>query len=192
MNDSHAAEVGWKHKLAHELRKLVTIFVYLALFFLCFRVYSRLILAEYRVNYFVYGLTLLKSLALAKVILTGEVLRLGERFRDRPLIVPTFYKTVLFSAFALTFEVLEHLILGWVHGKDPAEVWAELLGNGWPHLVAMMAVVFVAFLPFFAFREAERALGESKLRDLFLKPRTAEEHRLGADGSRPLQAGIDG
>ena len=182
MNDTHAAQVGWKQKLFHELTKLVTIFVYLSVFFLGFKLYTRLILAEYRINYFEYGLSLLKSLALAKIILTGEALRLGERYRDRPLIVPTFYKTVVFSAFALTFEVLEHLILGRVGGKDPAEVLAELLANGWAHLVAMMAVVFVAFLPFFAFREAERALGEGKLHDLFFKRRVA----VGRPGDIPL------
>jgi hypothetical protein len=175
MNDTHAAQVGWKHKVVHELTKLVTIFVYLSVFFLGFKLYTRLILAEYRINYFEYGLSLLKSLALAKVILTGEALRLGERYRDRPLIVPTFYKTLLFCLFALTFEVLEHFLIGRVRGQDPAEVWAELLDNGWAHLVAMMGVVFVAFLPFFAFRETERVLGESKLRDLFLKRRRAVE-----------------
>jgi hypothetical protein len=177
MNDTHAAQVGWKQKLFHELTKLVTIFVYLSVFFLGFKLYTRLILAEYRINYFEYGLSLLKSLALAKVILTGEALRLGERYRDRPLIVPTFYKTLLFSLFALTFEVLEHFLLGRVRGQDLAEVWAELLDNGWAYLVAMMGVVFVAFLPFFAFREAERALGERKLQDLFLKRRAAVERR---------------
>jgi hypothetical protein len=177
MNGSNEAKAGWKHKIAHELRRLVVIFVYLSVFFVGFRLYSRLILAEYRINYFVYGLTLLKSLALAKVILTGEALRLGQRYRDMPLIVPTFYKTVVFSAFALTFEVLEHFILGWVHGREPAEVWTELLDHGWPHLVAMMGVVFVAFLPFFAFREAEHALGERTLQDLFLKRRAAVEGR---------------
>jgi hypothetical protein len=42
----------------------------------------------------------------------------------------------------------------------------------------MMAVVFVAFFPFFAFREAGRALGESKLQDLFFKPREAVERHI--------------
>src|SRR5262249_9630541 len=104
MNDSHAARGGWKQKVVHELRQLVTIFVYLSVFFLGFKLYTRLILAEYRINYFENGLSLLNSLALAKVILTGEALRLGERYRDRPLILPTFYKTAVFSTSALTFE----------------------------------------------------------------------------------------
>jgi len=38
----------------------------------------------------------LEALVLAKVILIGDVLRLGRRFEDKPLIVPTLYKTVVF------------------------------------------------------------------------------------------------
>jgi hypothetical protein len=186
MNDSHVAQVGWKQKLVHELRHLLAIFVYLSTFFVGFKLYTRLILAEYRIDYLEYGLTLLKSLALAKVILTGEALRLGERYRDRPLILPTFYKTVVFSAFALGFEVLEHIVLGLVRGKDLVEVLTELLDKGWAYIAAMMVVVFVAFLPFFAFREAERALGENKLRDLFLKRRATGERPAGL-AARPLE-----
>jgi hypothetical protein len=162
-------KVGMKHRLVHELRRLVGIFLYLAVFFTTLRLYTRLMLAEYRIDSFAYGLTLLKSLALAKVILTGEALRLGERFRDRPLIVPTFYKSLIFSAFALAFEVVEHLLLDWIHGRSPGEVLAELLAHGWPHLLAMTMVVFVAFLPFFAVGETERVLGEYKLHELFFR-----------------------
>jgi hypothetical protein len=168
MNSANPENLGMKQKVVHEIRRLVMIFAYLAIFFLVFRFYTHLVLSEYQIDYFEYGLTILKALALAKVILTAEALRLGERFRDRPLIIPTFYATLVFSAFALAFEILEHIIIGLFHGKSPAEVFTELLDKGWPHLAGMTLVVFVAFLPFFAFRETERVLGEGKLKDLFI------------------------
>jgi hypothetical protein len=169
MSSAHAESGGMKQKIAHEIRRLLAIFIYLAVFFLVFRFYTRLVLSEYQINYFEYGLTILKALALAKIILTAEALRLGERFRERPLIIPTFYSTLVFCAFAFVFEVLEHVIIGLVRGKGPSEVCTELLEKGWPHLAGMTLVVFVAFLPFFAFRETERALGEGKLKELFTK-----------------------
>jgi hypothetical protein len=77
----------------------------LSLFFLVFRIYTRLIPAEYRIDYFRYG-------------------RLGERYRNRPLIVPTVYRTIRFSIFALAFAIVQHLILGAVHGKPrPMSGW---------------------------------------------------------------------
>jgi hypothetical protein len=171
MDGSDKEKSGLKHKLAHELRQLVAITLYLFGFFSGFRLYTRLILVEYRINYFEYGLTLLKSLALAKIILTGEALRLGERKTRVPLIVLIVYYSVVFSAFALVFEILEHIIMGWLHDRGPATVLAEILDKGWPHLIAMTMIVFFAFLPFFAFRETGRAIGEGKLHDLFFKRR---------------------
>lgn len=169
MKGSDTKPTGAKQKLVHELRQLVVISLYLFVFFAVFRLYTRLVLEEYQINYFQYGLTLLKSLALAKIILTGEALRLGETSRPRPLLVLTLYYAVVFSAFAFAFEILEHIVLGWFRGKGPGAVLTEILDRGWPHLVAMAVVVFVAFLPFFAFRETGRALGKGKLRDLFLR-----------------------
>jgi hypothetical protein len=169
MNSANAETLGMKHRIIHEIRRLLMIFAYLAVFFLVFRFYTHLVLSEYQINYFEYGLTILKALALAKVILTAEALRIGERFRDRPLIVPTLYSTLAFCAFALAFEIVEHAIVGLFNGKGPSATLAELLRDGWPHLVGMTLLVFVAFLPFFAFRETERALGAGKLKDLFIK-----------------------
>jgi hypothetical protein len=172
-----AENVGLKQKVIHEIRRLAMIFAYLAIFFLVFRFYTRLVLSEYQINYFEYGLTILKALALAKIILTAEALRLGERFRERPLIIPTLYATLVFSAFALAFEILEHIIVGLFRGKSPSVVFTELLDKGWPHLAGMTLVVFVAFLPFFAFRETERALGEGTLKDLFINRGAAADDR---------------
>src|SRR6266567_8814493 len=157
------AKTGKKQKILQELRELVAIFLYLALFFMVLRTYTHLILLERQISYVAYGLTLLKALALAKIILTGETLRLGQRFHDRPLIIPTLYATIVFSALALVFEIVEHVILGQIHGKSVSEVFTEILEKGWPHLAGMTLVVFVSFLPFFAFRALERAIGEGRL-----------------------------
>jgi hypothetical protein len=171
MNGTHEHKLSPKEKLLHELRRLAVYFVYLAVFFTVFRLYTRLVLSEYHIDYFAYGLTILKSLVLAKIILTGEALRLGERLRQRPLIVATVYYAAVFSVFAMVFEVLEHLILGGIRGESPQEVFARIAEKSWPHLAAMALLVFIVFLPFIAFRETARALGEGKLRDLFLQPR---------------------
>jgi hypothetical protein len=171
MEGAHPEKAGRKQKILHELRELAAIFLYLAAFFVVLRTYTHLVFLDRQIAYVAYALTLLKALALAKIILTGETLRLGRRFDDRPLIVPTLYNTLIFSALALAFEVVEHLILGMIHGKSLGEAFTEILEQRWPHIVATTLVVFVAFLPFFAFRALEGAIGEGKLKDLFFKTR---------------------
>ena len=168
MSSATPRAVGVKQKLVHELKRLLLISIYLAVFFSVFKLYKRLLLDEYQLGFVTYGYVVLQSLALAKIFLTGEALHLGERFHERPLIVPTLYHTVVFCAFAWAFDVVEHFLVGTVRGKGPGEILAEILDKGWAHMLSMTLVVFVAFLPFFAFRELDRVLGEGKLRDLFL------------------------
>ena len=63
-----------KHKIAHELRRLLIIFSYLAILFLVFKFYTRLVLSEYKIDYFEYGLTLLESPGAGKNHLDGRSL----------------------------------------------------------------------------------------------------------------------
>jgi hypothetical protein len=150
----------------------------LSIFFFVFRLYTRLIMSEFQIDYVEYGLTLVKALVLAKIILTAEALRLGDRFREHPLIVPTIYNTIVFVLFAAVVELIEHFAMGMTFGrKSAAELLAEIQDQGWPHMAAMSLVTLVAFLPFFAFRELERVLGPGKVRDLFIKNRVATEEQ---------------
>jgi hypothetical protein len=184
MDNAHAEKASKKQKIIRELRELAVIFLYLGAFFMVLRTYTHLVFLDRQIAYVAYGLTILKALALAKIILTGQTLRLSRRFDDQPLIVPTLYNTSVFSTFALAFEFVEHLIIGMVHGKSLGEAFAEILEKGWPHIVAATLVVFVAFLPFFAFRALEDAMGEGKLKELFFK-RRRRNTGVGEDGAIP-------
>jgi hypothetical protein len=157
-------------KVARELKEMLALFLYLALFFSTFLTYRRLIMHDLGVSYFHYGLALLKALVLAKVILLGQLTRLSKRMDKRPLIVPTFYKVIVFALFTMAFEILEHAIGSLLHGKPMMDAVAEILSVGRDELLARMLVLLVAFLPLFAFREIGRILGEGGLR-----PQTTSE-----------------
>ncbi len=68
-------------------------------------------MAEYHVGYFVFGYRLVEALILAKVIIVGEGLGIGEKFAGKPLIFPTLYKTMLFALCVLALGILERLII---------------------------------------------------------------------------------
>jgi hypothetical protein len=170
MNDEEKTP-ALKEKVMHEVKELLTIFVYLALFFCAFTTYRLLVMKEMGLSYFHYGFALVKALVLAKVILLGQCLRFVRAFDDRPLIVPTLYKVILFSLFVVAFEVLEHVIGSFLHGKDLLSAWQEMMSAGRDELLARTLVMLVAFVPFCAFGEIGRALGEGKLSELFLHKR---------------------
>jgi hypothetical protein len=175
MNGADEKRSGLKARLIHEVKELLAIFLYLALFFCAFTTYPRLVMAEMGISYFHYGFALIKALVLAKVILLGQHVRFANIFDDRPLIVATFYKVILFGLFVLAFEVLEHVIGGFLHGEDLQSVFQEMMSAGRDELLARTLVMLVAFIPLFAFTETARVLGEGKIRELFVDKRPVKE-----------------
>ena len=132
-------------------------------------------------SYLHYGYALIEALVLAKVIMVGEALHLGDRYRDQPLIVPTLYKTFLFSLLFLVFIALEDLVTGWIHRQSLGEIVHHVLSESIYEKLARTLVTFVALIPLFAYREVGRILGEGRLAELFLKPRPTPS---GEGGSR--------
>ncbi|MGN6733796.1 MAG: hypothetical protein ACTHMB_17785 [Candidatus Binatia bacterium] len=171
MNDTHKKSADVKRAIVHELIEYWINFGYLAFFLVAFTWYRRLILAEYQVRYTNYWFPLIEAAVLAKVIMIGDLLRLGQRMENKPLIVSAFFRTVMFSVWVGIFSVLEETVLGLLHGKGLANGVEEIASRGWYELVSRCVVIFVAFIPFFSFRELERVMGAEKLRTLFWRQR---------------------
>jgi hypothetical protein len=166
------AKIGLEQKVSHEMKEFVVIYLYLVLLIGAFNVYRWLLMVEYRVGYFVYGYTLVEALILAKIIIVGESLGIGDRFSDRPLIIPTLYKTMLFAFGVLAFSILEHLVLGFLHGGGWSGIFWEVI-RGRYEILSRVLVMFAAFIPFFAFRETTRSLPGVNLFELFFRSRAA-------------------
>ena len=171
MKDANSKKAGWKQKLIHEMTEYWINFVYLALFFGVFTTYRRLILAHYQISYTEYGISLIKALVLAKVVMLGDMLHLGRKLEDRPLIFSAIYKSAVFTLWVVLFSIVEAALRGLLHGTGLSGGLDELMSKGLQELLAGCLVVFVAFIPFFAFRELERVLGEGNLRKLFTRRR---------------------
>ena len=172
MNDVHTKPTGWKQKLVHEMDEYYMNFVYLAFFLVAFTWYRRLTLAKYNIQFLEYWVPLIEAAVLAKVIMVGDLLGLGRGLKHKPLIVPTFYRAVTFSVWVGVFSVLEKTIRGLLHGQGLTGGVAELVSKGKYELLAQCLVMFGAFIPFFAFKELERVLGQDKLRGLFWRRAT--------------------
>ena len=178
MNNENKKKSGLKQKAVHEITEYFINFIYLACFFGLFTWYRRLILAEYHIAYLNYGVSFIQAFVLAKVIMLGDILRLRRRLQGRPLIFPTLYNTVVFTVWILLFIVLEHTVGGLLRRKGVAGGFEEIISLGGYELLARCMIVFFVFVPFFAFKELGRVLGEGKLRELFFRRRAATESDL--------------
>ena len=163
----HPKVVGWKRKIVEELFEYWLNFVYLAFFLVAFAWYRRLILAEYDILYLNYCVPLFEAAILAKVIMLGDLLRFGRGLERKPLLVPTVFRSVLFSLWVAVFSILEHTVRGLLGRKGLTAGIIEIASKGRNELLAECVVIFCAFVPFFAFKELEEVMGKDKLRELF-------------------------
>ena len=160
-----------KEKVVHEVVEYWINVTYLTLVFAAFTQYRRFLLAAHDITYTNYGFAVIEALILAKVIMIGDVVRLGRGLERKPLIYPTLYKTVVFTLFVAVFTLIEHGIKGLWKGEGFTSGVVDFFGKGSNEILANSIVVFVAFIPFFAIKELGRVLGEDKIRALFFRRR---------------------
>jgi len=178
MNSMTKKITGWKQRIFREMIEYWINVIYLAVFFSVFTNYRRLILAHYQISYENYGISIIKALVLAKVIMAGRVLCFGRGFKDKPLVIPTLYKTVLFTVWVAIFDVIESMIRSFIHGKDLMGAFDDLINRFTYEWFAGTMVIFFAFIPFFAAKELGRVLGEGKIHKLFFQRSKVAESDL--------------
>ena len=152
--------------------------VYLTLVFAAFTQYRRLILADVGIIYTDYWVALIKAFIFAKVIMIGDALKLVRGLDDKPLIIPTLVKTVVFTVLVSIFTFIEHAVRGLWSGTGFVDGLMHFLDKGSLEVLANALVVFAAFIPFFALRELSGVLGgEMKLLALFFKRKDGHQKR---------------
>src|SRR5215469_3412353 len=158
-----------KERAAYELKEFLGMFVYLWVLFALFGIHKSMILAEEHINYQAQGFAVINALIMAKAMLIGEDLHVGSWLKDKPVLYLSLYKSLVFSVFLIAFYILEEVVVGVFKGRTIAQSFPAIGGGSLQGLLSMGAIVFVALIPFFAFRELGRVIGQRELWSLLLK-----------------------
>jgi hypothetical protein len=158
-----------KTRVVHEFKSLLVMFLYLWVVFGLFVLDQTVILAKQNISYSAQGFALINALVLAKVMLVAEDLKLGHRFKDRPLIYPILYKACIFAILFILFHTLEKTLVGVLGGKTAAESFPHIGGGSLKGVLCVWAIMFVSLIPFFAIREIGRVIGEDELWNLIFR-----------------------
>ncbi|HYK35679.1 hypothetical protein [Alloacidobacterium sp.] len=163
-----------KQVIIEETRKFLVVAFYLWVIFALLVEYKSVILAEESVSIETRGLALINALALGKIIILAQAFHLGEMAEDVPLIYPTVLKSALFSILLAFFKILEVGIVGLIHHRPFAQSITEIAGGTLKGITCVTLIMFVVLIPFFAYGEVRRVLGEDRLRQLFFHGRPVE------------------
>lgn len=148
-------------------KESLIIVLYLWAVFGLLTLHKSMILAEHHIDFTYHGLALINALALAKVMLLARKLDLAAGINDAPLIYPTLLKSAFFTVVLGCFKILEDVAVGFYRHQSFRQSNAELGGGTWQGMVTLALLIFVMLIPFVAFGELGRVMGESKLKKLF-------------------------
>jgi hypothetical protein len=165
---------SFKTRVIKEIKEVAVLFIYLLVFFCAFTTYRLLVLSEYRIGYAGYVYAVVEALILSKVIIIGRLLKIGHRFKNHPLIVPTLWKTATFSLFIIAFAILEHLCDGFLHHESLAQIRERVMSIGVPEMLARALMICTALFPLFAIEEIGGVVGEGKIQEWMFRRKPTE------------------
>jgi hypothetical protein len=157
-----------KEKAAFQLKEFLAMFFYIWVLSALADMHETIILAQTHLNYPAQGFAIINALILGKIMLIGEDLHLGNRFRDKALIYSILYKSLIFTVFLAGFHILEEVIVGVFRGTPISETLPAMGAGSLKGLMCRTGIVFIALIPFFAFREIGRVIGKGELWSLLL------------------------
>ena len=175
---SKARTHGLKERALDEARRFVLLFLYLWVLFGLFVLNERIILREQGLNFAAQGFAVFNAFILAKVMLVLEDLNLSRWLDRRPLIYPILHDSILFSVLFIAFHVVEEVVVGLFKGEDARSSVPAIGGGGLAGVLCVAVILFFALVPFFAFRNFNRALGPGRMRAMLFGP--AQPNRSGA------------
>lgn len=175
MQNGTTARVKIAKRAIDELKEFLIIAAYLYVCFTALAYLKAAILQAHGVSFAPFGIAAIKALICAKFMSVGHAIHLGERHKKEALIWPTLRRSFAFLVLLLVLNVLEEVILGYIHHRAVVDSIAAVGGGTMHQLIAASIVVLLILIPFFAFRSLSEVVGERNLLRLFFEPRQSTE-----------------
>jgi hypothetical protein len=163
-----------RSKAVEEFKAMVALAAYLYVCFGAIILFKSAVLREAGVHYEIWGLALIKALILAKFMLIGRMLHVGTQFRDKPLIWPTLWHSLMFLIVLLILTTLEELIVGFIHDRSFVESLNHVVGPIFFEGLAVCLIMFLILVPYSAFTCLSDVAGERETIRLFFLSRDVD------------------
>jgi hypothetical protein len=167
MKSIDTGTVSLRQKAAGEFKEMAALALYLYICIGAVVILKSAILRDVGISFTVWGIAAVKALLLAKFMLVGSAMKLGKRFRDRPLIWPTLYHALIFLILLLILTTVEELVVGTIRHQPLAESLAHVVGPTVFEGTAVCLVLFLILVPYSAFVTLSDVLGERETLRLF-------------------------
>ena len=145
---------GLRRRTIHEFKIFAFIFLYLYITFGAIILMKTAILHAHGINFTPWGIAAVKAAILAKFMLLGHALKLGDSGKFGPLIWPTLYGAVTFMLLLVVLTIIEEIVVGFFHGRSVVSSLGELSGAHLAETVAGIMHHIVGAYSVFCFPRA--------------------------------------
>jgi hypothetical protein len=164
-------------RAVHELKEFVILTVYLYVTLGAVVLMKTAVLHTQGIEFVPWGIAIVKALVLAKFMMLGNAMRIGERYPTSPLIWPTLHKAFVFLLLLVILTIIEEAVVGLFHHQSIVASLSDLVGRRLEETLAGFVILLLVLIPFFAFRVLGEALGEGKLERMFFVEREPVKQR---------------
>jgi hypothetical protein len=165
------AKATLRQRAIHELKELVFISLYLYITLGAVILVKTAVLHTQGVEFAIWGVAIVKAVVLAKFMLIGEAMKIGERNSTIRLIWPTLQKAFALLVLLIIMTIIEEAVVGLFHDKSIVASIGELAGPRLEETIAGYVIMLLVLIPYCAFRVLDVALGEGRLARMFFVER---------------------
>jgi hypothetical protein len=165
------AKAPLHQRATHELKELAVLAVYLYITLGAVIVMKAAVLHTQGIEFAPWGIAVVKAVLLAKFMMLGRAMRIGERKTHSPLIWPTLHKAFAFLVLLIILTIVEEAVVGLYHHESIAASLGRLAGPRLEETLAGYLIMLLVLVPYFAFRVLGEALGEGRLTRMFFVER---------------------
>ena len=127
-----ATKATLHERVMHEIKEFAILTVYLYITLGAVIMMKTAVLHTDDINFTPWGIAIVKAMVLAKFMLLGNALKLGEGHKTSPLIWPTLHKAFAFLVLLIILTVIEEAVVGLFHHRSVAASLGDLFGPAAP------------------------------------------------------------
>jgi hypothetical protein len=143
------AKATLRQRAMHELTEFAILTAYLYITLEAVTLMKASVLHDYGISSAVWGIAIVKAAVLAKFMLIGHAMKIGERDSSRPLIWPTLHKAFAFLVLLIVLTIIEEVVVGLFHHQTVAASLDELFGAKLDETLAGILILFLVLIPYF-------------------------------------------
>lgn len=167
MSTETNAKATLLERAMHEPKELLLISLYLYVPLGAVLLMKTAVLHTEGIEFTPWGIAIVKAVVLAKFMLLGDAMKIGEHSSTKPLIWSTLRKAFAFLVLLIIMTLIEEAVVGLFHHRSIGTALGELLGPRLEETIAGFIIMLLVLIPYFAFRVLDEALGVGTLAQMF-------------------------